>query len=211
MTSSLFIVVSSRAYLYELVKTEVDLQLFDHLVGLESKESYQRETTLQSKRAAGTRPERQLLYENHVLWLLKLQRLCSTTATRDKRSLLVRVHALDHFVRREITKKISEEQQFDDMEEQVYNLPFKMKVQSIMEDNKALDELTAKDKERMAREAEQEIEVNFPSYFDEFQKELFSLEAEGAGAREGKDLYQTEHVEVMHQEVPVDRILSELT
>jgi len=31
-----------------------------------------------------------------------------------------------------------------------------------------LDELTAKDKERMAQEAEQEIEVNFPSYFDEF-------------------------------------------
>lgn len=46
-------------------------------------------------------------------------------------------------------------------------LPFKMKIQNIMEDNKALDELTAKDKERMKKEAEAEIEVNFPSYFDE--------------------------------------------
>jgi len=38
------------------------------------------------------------------------------------------VHALDHFVRREITKKISDEQQMDDEEAQVYSLPFKMKV-----------------------------------------------------------------------------------
>jgi hypothetical protein len=42
----------------------------------------------------------------------------------------------------------------DDDEAQIMILPFKMKVQSIMEDNKALDELTAKDKERMKREAE---------------------------------------------------------
>ena len=55
----------------------------------------------------------------------------------------------------------------DDDEAQVMKLPFKMKNQSIMEDNKALDELTAKDKERMKKEADREIEVNFPSYFDE--------------------------------------------
>ena len=42
----------------------------------------------------------------------------------------------------------------DEMEAQVYDLPFKMKVQSIMDDNKAIDELTAKDKARMEREAE---------------------------------------------------------
>ena len=78
------------------------------------------------------------------------------------------MHALDHFVRREVAKKIAEERSMDDMEAQVLNLPFKMKVQSIMDDNKAIDELTAKDKERLEREAEQEIEVNFPSYFDEF-------------------------------------------
>ena len=153
MTSSLFIVVSSRAYLYELVKDEVNEELVDHLVGLKSKESYQEDTTLQSKRAAGARPELQALYENHVLWLLKFSRLCSATPTRDKRSLVVRVHALDHFVRREITKKLAAENQMDEFEAQVYNLPFKMKVQSLMEDNKAIDELTAKDKERMAKEA----------------------------------------------------------
>jgi len=211
MTSSLLIVVSSRAYLHELVKADVDLQLMDHLVGLESKESYQQETTLQSKRAAGTSQERQILYENHVLWLLKLQRLCSVTSARRKCSLTVRVHALDHFVRREIAKKISQERLMDDMEAQVYNLPFKMKVQSILEDNKALDEITGKDKEKMAREAEQEIEVNFPSYFDEFQRQLLSLSSGRTGAREGKDLSQAEHVEVQHQEVPVEHILGELT
>jgi hypothetical protein len=84
-----------------------------------------------------------------------------------KKSQVVRVHALDYFVRREIAKKLSEEQTMDDQEVQVYNLPFKLKVQSIMESNKAIDELTQKDKERIEREAENEIEVNFPSYFDE--------------------------------------------
>jgi len=57
-------------------------------------------------------------------------------------------------VRREIAKKIAEEDEMDEMEAQVYNLPFKMKVQSIMDDNKAIDELTAKDKAQMEREAE---------------------------------------------------------
>ena len=31
-----------------------------------------------------------------------------------------------------------------------------------------MDELTAKDKERIQKEADEEIELNFPSYFDEF-------------------------------------------
>jgi hypothetical protein len=57
-------------------------------------------------------------------------------------------------VRREIAKKIAEECEMDEMEAQVYDLPFKMKVQSIMDDNKAIDELTAKDKAQMEREAE---------------------------------------------------------
>jgi len=39
-----------------------------------------------------------------------------------------------------------------------------------MEDTKAIDELTAKDKERMEKEAREEIELNFPSYFDELTK-----------------------------------------
>ena len=43
-----------------------------------------------------------------------------------------------------------------------------MKVQSIMENNKAMDERTKEDKEKMEKEAQLEIEANFPSYFDEF-------------------------------------------
>lgn len=42
-----------------------------------------------------------------------------------------------------------------------------------MDNNKAIDERTKEDKERMEKEALKEIETNFPSYFDEFQKSLF--------------------------------------
>lgn len=71
----------------------------------------------------------------------------------------------------------------DEYEAQIYNLPFKMKVQNIMEENKAIDELTAKDKEKMELEAQKEIEVNFPSYFDELQKHLFTLTSERKNAK----------------------------
>ena len=40
----------------------------------------------------------------------------------------------------------------DNQEDQVLLLPFKMKVQSIMDDNKAIDELTKKDLEQRKRE-----------------------------------------------------------
>jgi len=101
-------------------------------------------------------------------------------------------------VRREIAKKIAEECEMDEMEAQVYNLPFKMKVQSIMDDNKAIDELTAKDKAQMEREANEEIEVNFPSYFDEFQKKLLSISNEriGATGAAAQGLSQAEPAEV---------------
>ncbi len=56
----------------------------------------------------------------------------------------------------------------EDIEQLTYRLPFKMKVQDIMEKNKAMDEWTKEDKERMEREAQKEIETNFPSYFDEY-------------------------------------------
>lgn len=167
MANSLHILIGSRVYLHELVEAAVDQNHLEHIVGLETPGSYQRVTTLESKQAASSGLNGEILYENQVLWLLKLQRLCpATPGTRDH-CLAVRVHALDHFVRREIAKKLSEEQAMDDDEAQVMILPFKMKVQSIMEDNKALDELTAKDKERMHKEAQEEIEINFPSYFDE--------------------------------------------
>jgi hypothetical protein len=107
-----------------------------------------------------------MLYENHILWLLKLQRLSKSKDDGD--SLKLRIHALDHFVHREISKKIQQEREMDDAEALLLNLPFKMKVHDVMEDTKAMDELTAKDKERIAKEAELEIEANFPSYFDEF-------------------------------------------
>lgn len=80
----------------------------------------------------------------------------------------VKVHALDYFVRREVSRKIEQEDQMDKDEAQVLDLPFRMKVQSIMEDNKALDELTAEDKKKKEEEQRKEIELNFPSYFDEF-------------------------------------------
>jgi hypothetical protein len=37
-----------------------------------------------------------------------------------------------------------------------------------MDDNKAIDELTAKDVEQRKKEEEALIETTFPSYFDEF-------------------------------------------
>lgn len=78
-----------------------------------------------------------------------------------------------------------------------------------MDDNKAIDELTAKDKERMEREAAKEIEVNFPSYFDEFQQMLLSMSCERSGTV-GRDLSRAGHAEVKHREVPIEKVLSEL-
>lgn len=46
-----------------------------------------------------------------------------------------------------------------------------------MENNKAIDERTKEDKEKMEKEALLEIEENFPSYFDEYQRTIFSGEA----------------------------------
>lgn len=37
-----------------------------------------------------------------------------------------------------------------------------------------MDEWTAQDKAKMEAEAEKEIELNFPSYFDEVQKAYYS-------------------------------------
>ena len=54
------------------------------------------------------------------------------------------------------------------MDELVYKLPFKLKVQNIMEMNKAYGDRTQEDKDKMEKEARLEIEANFPSYFDEF-------------------------------------------
>ncbi len=44
------------------------------------------------------------------------------------------------------------------LDELVYKLPFKMKMQTLMEENKAIDERTAEDKAKMEKEALLEIE-----------------------------------------------------
>jgi hypothetical protein len=85
------------------------------------------------------------------------------------------IHALDYAVHREVAKKLAEEQLLEEQEGQVLDLPFKMKVQSLMDSNKAIDELTKEDVAQRKKEEDLEIEANFPSYFDEFQKTLLSI------------------------------------
>ena len=65
---------------------------------------------------------------------------------------------LDHFLHREVAKKLKEEQELANLDELVYKLPFKMKMQTLMEENKAIDERTAEDKAKMEKEALLEIE-----------------------------------------------------
>ncbi len=58
-----------------------------------------------------------------------------------------------------------------------FTLPFAMREQTIPEPlGKAMDTWTASDKAKMEAEAEREIEMNFPSYFDEVQKAYYSGE-----------------------------------
>ena len=68
----------------------------------------------------------------------------------------VKVHALDHFIHREIAKKLAQEQEMDDAETKVYALPFTMKMQTLLDENKPMDEMTAKDKAERDKEAERE-------------------------------------------------------
>ena len=98
------------------------------------------------------------LYESYLKYSLKF-------VERDK---AMKSLVLDHFVRREVARRLKEEEALASIDELVYRLPFKMKVQNLLEDNKAMDEWTKEDKERMEKEANKEIERNFPSYFDEF-------------------------------------------
>ena len=60
-------------------------------------------------------------------------------------------------------------------DEQVFQVPFSVREQAIPSVvGKAMDEWTKEDIAKMEAEAEKEIEVNFPSYFDEVQKTFFS-------------------------------------
>ena len=54
-----------------------------------------------------TEPEHKILYEQMLLWYIRAQRLVGS----EDESL--KVHALDHIVRREIANKILQEQAMD--------------------------------------------------------------------------------------------------
>jgi len=64
-----------------------------------------------------------------------------------------------------------------------------------------MDEWTDKDKAKMEAEAEAQIELNFPSYFDEVQKAYFAGEFK-------RDINLDE--DLVPQEVEIEDILSEL-
>ena len=63
---------------------------------------------------------------------------------------------------------------------------------------KAMDEWTAQDKAKMEAEAEKEIELNFPSYFDEVQKAYYSGQ------------YVKDQTQEIVQEVSLDEVLAEI-
>lgn len=75
-----------------------------------------------------------------------------------------------------------------------FTLPFNMKQQKLPSApvGKAMDEWTAADKASIEAEAEKEIELNFPSYFDEVQKAYYS----GEFVKDQADLKRNEEVSV---------------
>eukprot|EP00347_Sterkiella_histriomuscorum_P024492 403330924 len=164
-----------------------------------------RQFTKQTQNSAG-----QLFYEQALKSLIKFKRIShssnngsigNTNAVEKELSTFI----LEHFVRREIGKKLKEEQAMDDAEALIYQLPFKMKVQNIMDNNKPIDERTKEDKEKMEKEALKEIETNFPSYFDEFQKSLFL----GQFEKENQYIDPSSNKR-QKQEVKVQSILNEM-
>lgn len=75
-----------------------------------------RESILLSKKESASGANSMILFENHLLWLLKLQRMQSDR----QNSKSLHVHVLDHFVRRDIAKKLAEEAAMDDVEAQTF-------------------------------------------------------------------------------------------
>jgi len=103
-----------------------------------------------------------------------LKILNNNVPSDSSKSRYLHTTVLDHFLHREVAKKLKEEQEAASLDELVYKLPFKMKVQTLMEENKAIDERTAEDKAKIERDALLEIEKNFPSYYDEYQRVVFA-------------------------------------
>lgn len=91
-------------------------------------------------------------------WILKQQRL-STKNPKLQSAIL------EHFIQREVIKRMLAEEQ----SALKFTLPFKMWDQKMdkVPVGKAMDEWTKEDKAKMEQEAEKDIELNFPSYFDE--------------------------------------------
>lgn len=85
-------------------------------------------------------------------------------------------------------------------------VPFKINMQqAILDETKAMDELTAADKQRMLEEQEKEIEVVFPSYFGELQRAMVLLENADA------DVERSEQVDYWRPApVQTDDVLAEL-
>lgn len=81
---------------------------------------------------------------------------------------------MEHFVQKEVVQRMVLEASIVEKAK----LPFKMKEQKLLEApvGKAMDTWTEKDKQRMEQEAEKEIELNFPSYFDDVHKAYYSGE-----------------------------------
>ena len=64
-----------------------------------------------------------------------------------------------------------------------------------------MDELTKKDIEERKKEEDAMIEATFPSYFDEFQKQLLSLTNDNKVIGNQRD---SSKVEVVHKEVRME-------
>ena len=64
MVTGLHTIVSVRNYLYEIIKDEIDPKTTHLLIGLESEESYQMETTIWGKEISSGKTDGQLIYEN---------------------------------------------------------------------------------------------------------------------------------------------------
>lgn len=124
-------------------------------------------------RTAQRQQKNKELNERVLLWGLKLSRLQPGQESKQRSLSLI----FDYFIRREVAKKLAEERAANELGEQVYEIPFKLKNQDLPEFvGKAMDEWTKEDVAKMEAEAAKEIETNFPSYFDEVQQLFFSGE-----------------------------------
>ena len=90
-------------------------------------------------------------------------------------------------------------------DEQELKVPFKVNLQqAIIDGSKALDELTLQDKEAMKEEQDREVELAFPSYFDQLQKALVLMDNESPAQIARDDLKSVRVEEVFGELCAVD-------